>query len=215
MSLIPVRHFNKQDIIKEIDWTTINGCYPKGKIFDQSKKDFPDPNYCSGCTAANVFQISTGKIESGLGIYNETKKYEEKILKKSNKFSYGSSFVGVFSALTRRNNLKNSELIYLSNLDEVMTWLILHGPIAFGGNWTQGMVNPRGFWKRRWMKNKGAKMVKHAGTIIGTNNKGFIIIENSWGWKWGNKGLACMKWEEFKSFLSDSYTKCFGFNFDY
>lgn len=214
MDLIPERKPFIEELKPGENWRKVKGIYKKGRVFDQTKEGYADPNYCAGCVAANMYEIATKKIESGKAIYNNAKNFEEKISKSNKDFSYGTSFKSVFSALSRRQKLKDPILIDLKGIEEVMSWLVAQGPVGFGGMWTEGMVYPTGWWRKRWMKDKGPNYGNHASTIIGTHPKGYLVIENSWGYNWGNKALGHMKWTEFEKFLNKKYyNKCVGFKF--
>lgn len=209
MEFIKYRNLSKEEYQTGKTWREVTSSYDKGHVFDQTSNPLmsPDMNWCAGATVANVYQGLTGVIESGSAIYETAR-----ALKPETQYLTigGLSIPAAFNALAKRQNLKNASIIILNNFEEIMRCLVAKSPIAFGGSWPTGMFYPQGYCRGKWIEYSGGKIGGHAATILGTSSRGYVRIENSWGFNWGNKGTAYMKWEEFEKFSKSEKFSAFG-----
>ncbi len=71
--------------------------------------------------------------------------------------------------------------------------LILNGPCV-------GALRVYSDCPNFWDSNTGTFLGCHAISIVGYDEKGFII-RNSWGENWGDKGYTHMDYDDFPNFL--------------
>jgi len=87
------------------------------------------------------------------------------------------------------------------NIQETLVWLENAGPIAIGSDWRDGMDHPNG---QSIIKFSGEVRGGHFYIVHGIrfiNKKPFVIIQNSWGEAWGDKGHAYLPWNQFKKLI--------------
>ena len=69
------------------------------------------------------------------------------------------------------------------NIETVLNWLGLHGPVVFGTNWYEGMFDPD---EQGVVHPVGSVAGGHAYVAIGYDDvKKRVLFQNSWGKSWG------------------------------
>jgi len=85
---------------------------------------------------------------------------------------------------------------WISQVDHIVAAILFGHAVLFPAVWTEGMAYPN---KASLMSAHGAEIGGHATCLNGWIGPwGLIQVENSWGARWGNDGLAYMPWEAFK-----------------
>lgn len=75
--------------------------------------------------------------------------------------------------------------------------IVMHGPLAIG---MPVYSSTSEFWKH------GGKMLGgHAVTLIGYNQRGFIV-RNSWGTNWGEHGHSILSYDDWKNLCFETWT---------
>ena len=74
----------------------------------------------------------------------------------------------------------------------------------------------RRWFGARWAMRRGPVMGYHAVSILGASSKGggYVVIENSRGLSWGNKGTARLSWIELEQSLSAGELFAYGIDFN-
>jgi hypothetical protein len=112
----------------------------------------------------------------------------------------------------------------LTTMGQIMCWVAVAGPVAAGFRWRSGMEHPQakgGWWRRlfgaRWAMRRGPVMGYHAVSILGASDRegGYVVLENSRGLTWGNKGTARMSWEDLSKALAAGELFAYGIDFNH
>lgn len=88
------------------------------------------------------------------------------------------------------------------NAAEALQILAHVGPIAVGTNWLSGMDEPKG--KRSMLSAKGKNEGGHEYAVIGIDiETDTVLMINSWGSAWGEKGRARISFDDFEKLIDD------------
>lgn len=200
--------------------------WPKLNVYNQSEQTDPtaaqhniDPDWCVGCAVANAYQAVTRKVgQFARLLYERTKRLSDD---PEDALWGGSKITPVARTAV---GMWGGDYYHLKTLSEALSWIMVTGPIVIGMKWTQDMEfttgrGPRWSWRRwfgpRWMANRGDTFGYHCVAAIATSSAdgGFIIIENSRGLNWGNKGTARLSWKDLNSMMNNKEAYVVGFNF--
>lgn len=99
-----------------------------------------------------------------------------------------------------------TEYRWAFTLNEVLLALAYQGPVVFGLNWYYGMMDTN---TEGYIHPTGTVMGGHAivGIAIHTATKR-IVLQNSWGGNWGNKGRCYLSWDHLDQLLQDDGECC-------
>jgi C1A family cysteine protease len=103
------------------------------------------------------------------------------------------------------------EFRWAFSVDDVINAIIHTGPVVLGIEWHQGMYEaPNGV-----LTVSGPVVGGHCITAVGykdaassATGKESIILQNSWGTKWGNQGLAEISKDDVASLLANGGEAC-------
>lgn len=96
--------------------------------------------------------------------------------------NFGTSVRAMFKALQTRGLV--AEYRWAMNMQDVIDWVLLHGPLVIGVNWYEGMLHPDA---KGYIEPTGTLVGGHCVLIVGHNHtRGDFTIINSWG-DWGPK----------------------------
>ena len=198
---------------------SFTGRWPKGHVYDQSdqQKIVLDANWCAGAAVANVYQSMTGNI----GDYAQMLYEGAKQRRPNHKDEKGG--ITLKEVAEYADEKFGGTYYRLTTMEQIMSWIAVAGPVAAGFKWRSGMEYPRGKggWFRRWFgarwaMRRGPVMGYHAVSILGASSKGggYVVIENSRGLSWGNKGTARLSWIELEQSLSAGELFAYGIDFN-
>ena len=95
---------------------------------------------------------------------------------------------------------------YTAHTDlEIMQAVYLTKAVLIGINVTEPFYNPKDGYID-YSDDNNEEQFGHAVCIIGwqtVNNEKYWIIQNSWGYKWGNKGKCYIKFSDLRKYLMD------------
>lgn len=188
---------------------------PTRRVYDQREKTV-DQGSCIAMAIANAIEAQSGGhwLVDPISLYEDTKKLEKRQNDES-KDKSGTSFESVAIILQSVRYIKN--IILLSDVDEILTWLVNFGIPAIAVKWYEGFSNPKGMWKNRFMEAKGRVVGKHALALIGIYQPIFknvhLLLENSWGYSWGNEGKALLDIDSLEKTLLTNQKTGIGFTF--
>lgn len=118
---------------------------------------------------------------------------------RKNKFAAGMTFKEALHHL-RHNGLKGEKINSYSKLPSVIATkyaIVMFGPVVCGlPVYNSGSK----FWQKGGRFQGG-----HAVTLVGYNEKGFII-RNSWGTGWADKGHSLIPYEEYQDACFEAWT---------
>ena len=170
----------------------------KAELPDEfSWRDSMPPVRNQGMTSTCVCQSLTGVLDflhnSEVGVTGVCNNYSinELYAQRANKFANGMTFKEALHYL-RHNGLSGQKIASYAKIPSdlaVKHALVMFGPVV-GGFPVYSNSNPE-FWRKNGRFEGG-----HAVTIVGYNQKGFII-RNSWGTAWGDKGYVLCPYDEF------------------
>jgi len=92
------------------------------------------------------------------------------------------------------------------SLDDILETLSYHGPVIFGLNWYEGMMDP-----------DGSGVIHPTGEIVGGHaimgrgldvTKEYVILHNSWGVSWGQGGTCRISWGDLWRLMSEDGECC-------
>lgn len=188
---------------------------PTGRIYDQREKTVDQGN-CIAMAIANAIEAQSGGnwLIDPNALYEEAKKIEKR-QNEDIKDESGTKFETIAVALQNIRYIKN--IVLLSDVDEILTWLVNFGIPAIAVKWYGGFANPKGMWKNRFMEAKGNILGFHALALIGIIQPIFknvhLLLENSWGHSWGNKGKALLDIDNLEKTLLTKQKTGIGFTF--
>jgi hypothetical protein len=116
----------------------------------------------------------------------------------------GTSVLGGAKAIQEQGHI--TEYRWAFGLQEALLALSYAGPVVFGLNWYRGMMDTN---NDGYIHPEGQIMGGHA--IVGiavhtaTNR---IVLQNSWGGNWGNKGRCYLSWEHLDVLLRQEGECC-------
>lgn len=200
---------------------TFTGRWPKGHVYDQSdqSKIILDPNYCAGAAVANVYQSMTGEVGDYAQMLYEGAKQRRPDHKDE---KGGITLKEVCEYATEK--LGGGNYYRLTTMGQIMSWIAVAGPVAAGFKWRSGMEYPRSkgrWWRRlfgaRWAMRRGPVIGYHAVSILGASSRegGYVVMENSRGLSYGNKGTARMSWEDLSKALAAGELFAYGIDFNH
>ncbi len=197
------------------------GRWPKGHVYDQSghqsQKIVSDPNFCSGAAVANVYQSMTGRV----GDYAQMLYEGAKRRRPDHEDEKGG--ITLKEVCEYATEKFGGEYYRLTTMEQIMSWIAVAGPVAAGFRWRSGMEYPQSkgsWWRRlfgaRWAMRRGPVMGYHAVSILGASHRqgGYVVIENSRGLGYGNKGTARMSCEDLSRTLAAGELFAYGMDFD-
>lgn len=116
----------------------------------------------------------------------------------------GTSVLAGAKAVQEQGHL--TEYRWAFGLTDTLLALGYHGPVVFGLNWHRGMMatDPKGY-----IHPTGELMGGHAivGIAVHAATKR-IVLQNSWGPNWGNKGRCYLGWDDLDRLLKDDGECC-------
>ena len=200
--------------------STFTGRWPKMNVYDQndqSRKIIIDPNICSGCAVANVYQSMTGQVgDYARYLYEGAKQRRENHKEETG----GISLHEVCEYATEKFG---GDYYRLSDIREVLSWILVVGPVAIGFDWRSGMEYPRHrgrWWNRffgaRWATRTGPVMGKHAVCLLGLGgppDDRYVVLENSRGMAYGNKGTSRMSVDVLEECFKAGEVYAYGIDF--
>lgn len=200
--------------------STFVGRWPKMNVYDQNdqfRKIVIDPNTCTGCAVANVYQSMTGQIGDYARFLYEGAKHR----RKNHKEEKGG--IALHEVCEYATDKFGGDYHKLSTVRELLSWLLVVGPVAIGFDWRSGMEYPRhrgGWWNSffgaKWSTRTGPVMGKHAVCIMGIGgppDDRYVVIENSRGRTFGNIGTARMSMDDLENCFRASEVLAYGINF--
>lgn len=88
-------------------------------------------------------------------------------------------------------------------LDDVLRTVSWYAPVEIGVSWYESMFDPDSAGRLTVDTNSGLAG-GHAVAIIGVNTSNkTVVISNSWGTSWGDRGRCYMKWDDLGLLLED------------
>ncbi len=118
--------------------------------------------------------------------------------------AFGTSVRAGAQALQARGFLQ--EYNWCFDIDSVIDWLCIGGPIVLGTSWLTQMFYPS---SEGVIKASGAEVGGHAYLASGVNMaKGLVRIRNSWGNLWGKNGHAWISFEDLALLLARGGEAC-------
>lgn len=218
-----------QDYVRKNEhWKKINGLHPKMNVYDQTNhgsRIIVDPNYCVGATVANIYQAQTRKVgDYAKRLYEEGKKRQSEHPDPDTAANADKMGIPIHIVADVATERFGGEYHRITTLGQVLAWLDNVGPVAAGFIWSEGMAYPqgRGSWWRRWFgpkwmtpTHKSGPTTAHCVTILGGSYKqgGFVVIENSEGLMWGNKGTARLSWDHLSAMIEGNKVWLYGIDF--
>lgn len=87
------------------------------------------------------------------------------------------------------------------DLDVTIRAVLTLGPVVVGTNWYYKMFTPN---NRNFIKIGGDRLGGHAYTLIGVDvEEEFFWLQNSWGYDWGENGIAKIGFEDLRRLIED------------
>lgn len=168
-----------------------------GPVLDQGSE-----SSCVGQAWAGWLQASPCPQNplSPSGIYKIAQKYDVWAGE-----SYdGTSVRAGAKVVTMTGQVEQYEWTY--STDDVVEYLLEHGPLVLGTAWTSGMSSPD---RHGVIKLTGAMEGGHAYLAYGVNlNRGLVYLRNSWGRGWGLNGNARISLEDLQQLLNQDGECC-------
>ncbi len=199
---------------------TFAGRWPKLNVYDQTdqqKKIVIDPNICSGCAVANAYQAMTSKVgDYAASLYEGAKR-----VRPNHKEEGGG--ITLHEVCEYACDRYGGEYHRLRTVQEILAWVAVVGPVAAGFKWRSGCEYPRGrgnwfqrIFGARWSVRKGPIMGNHAVCILGASSRdgGYVVIENSRGLGYGNKGTSRMPLKDLEETLDAKELFAYGIDFE-
>ena len=112
----------------------------------------------------------------------------------------GSSVRGGAKAL--KLDGKITAYAWAFEIETVLNWIGLHGPVVFGTTWYADMFEPG---KNGIVNVSGAVAGGHCYVAIGYDDKKKLLTcQNSWGTSWGIKGRFYLRYEDADKLIKES-----------
>lgn len=95
---------------------------------------------------------------------------------------------------------------WAEDLESVVETILSVGPVVVGTSWMAGMSkpDPKGF-----ITATGENQGGHCYLLSGVDTRrGFLRIKNSWGTSWADEGHAYIRFDDFRTLLSDQGEAC-------
>lgn len=132
--------------------------------------------------------------------------YEAKVIDGQPRQENGSSVRSGAKAMVNRKRL--GAYVFATNVDEVKQWVLTHGPVVCGTDWTQDMFNPD---PDGTVHPTGRVAGGHCYLMLGYDQGGdAFTFENSWGPTWGLQGRFRMHSADFATLLAQQGEACAG-----
>lgn len=142
-------------------------------------------------------------IRDGLKIAQKIGDVPESVMPGNHAYNVAKRNVNVvkdsFSALASQNRI--SAYYKIRTLEEVKYSVYNHGAVITGVKLYDGYHLDR---KSVFCQKAEGKYTGHAVLIIGWTSK-YLILQNSWGTFWGQRGQFFVPYEEFDTWLYDTY----------
>jgi len=130
--------------------------------------------------------------------------YEAKVIDGQPKQENGSSVRSGAKAMQNRGRL--TTYFFASSVDEVTQWVLNHGPVVCGTDWTDDMFNPD---SNGLIQPTGSVAGGHCYLMLGYDPAtGLFTFQNSWGSSWGQSGRFHMHDSDFAKLLSQQGEAC-------
>jgi len=139
-------------------------------------------------------------------LYKEAQKWDEW----SGEQYEGTSIRGAFKFL--KNEGYVSEYQWGFDIETVLAYVLLTGPIVFGTTWFSDMSDPD---SNNYLHVSGDKLGGHAYMLVGANRKrknpdgtvGAFRMLNSWGSSWGSNGRSWLSFTDVEKLLGYNNTE--------
>jgi len=130
--------------------------------------------------------------------------YAAKILDKEPNQEDGSNTRSGVQAFTQFSGL--TSYAFASSLDDVVTWLLVNGPVVGGTNWYDSMMSPD---TNGLVHIQGNIAGGHEWMLSGVDTimKQFKCT-NSWGTSWGVKGQFFLTYDDYQRLLNEQGDAC-------
>jgi hypothetical protein len=93
-------------------------------------------------------------------------------------------------AKAMKNRSRLNTYAFASSIDEATKWVLAHGPVVMGTDWTNDMFNPDG---NHFVKPTGGVAGGHCYLLVGYDPGAKVLeFQNSWGSSWGKSGRFYM-----------------------
>lgn len=132
--------------------------------------------------SAPVMQTKRDGPPTPFDLYREACAVDEWTQNDNGDLNFGTSVRALFKVLQARGLV--AEYRWASNMQDVIDFVLLHGPVVIGVNWYEGMLRPDA---SGYINLTGSVVGGHCVLVVGHNRtRGDFTIVNSWG-DWGPK----------------------------
>jgi C1A family cysteine protease len=211
MKFVPNLVFNTPKPLKAYTRESDGNAYPNTMDMRDLVLKTEDQGMTSMCAAYTATSWIEGILWRKTGkpvdfdpvmLYNEVKKFD------GIPYDGGTTLDAVLIGMINLGWIKDHgkediKLFFTSN--ELKKAIHRYGTCLIGLNITEDWEKHDG--KLVLEKANGKSLGGHAIICVGYNNVG-VFIQNSWGFKWGKYGFACIAWDVFdKEFMCGAYIK--------
>ena len=132
--------------------------------------------------------------------------YEAKVIDGQPRQENGSTVRSGAKAMVNRRRL--GAYVFAEKVEEVEQWVLGHGPVVVGTDWTQDMFSPD---KDGFIRPTGRIAGGHCYLMIGYDETADVFtFDNSWGPAWGLEGRFKMHASDFADLLASQGEACAG-----
>lgn len=165
--------------------------YPRRKSLDQK-----NTGHCTGFSIAN-FGITLPIYDrfndtNGHSFYYKCKVEDGEPLQEN-----GSSIHSVAKVMKKEGMIKT--YAFAKSIKEIVYWVLVHGPVILGVEWTEDMFTPDA---KNIIRPTGQVVGGHALLADEIKRPGLIGLHSSWGDEWGLNGRAYMTFKDFSNLFS-------------
>jgi hypothetical protein len=130
--------------------------------------------------------------------------YAAKVIQGQPKQENGSSVRAGAKAMQQRGRL--ATYVFAESVDDIERWVLNHGPVVVGTDWTNDMFSPD---PEGYVRPTGQVVGGHCYLLRGyLAAEDAFFFQNSWGSEWGLQGCFKMKVADFARLLTGNGEAC-------